>query len=302
MDFRPIAVADGPLFREYAFADSFMGTEVCFTDMFSWGKNFSCEIAFSDGFIFLRGVPNGDEKKAFYFYPLGVGNLKTALDTVMVLAEKTRNKTICAVDDRRKAVLEQMFPGTFAFFEKRDSFDYIYLSSSLAALSGKALHSKKNHVNKFLKTYGGDFSVEDIFPGNFDACLELNRKWCRRLRSEDPAAPHCEDDGESCAVKRTLENYEALGCRGILLRVGGKPAAFTIGTSVRDNLFVIHFEKALTEYEGAFAAVNYFFAKKLTAYQYINREEDMGIEGLRRAKLSYLPAILYRKYHAKLLS
>lgn len=301
MDFRTIAVEDGPLFREYAGKSSFLGTEVSFTDMYSWGANFGCEIAFSDGFLFLRGVPKGDESKAFYFYPLGSGDQKQALDLVLALAEKTQKKVLCAVDDQRRDVLESYFPGRFSFEEQRGSFDYIYLSSSLASLSGKALHSKKNHLNKFLKRYP-EHTVEPVSSENFSDCLAVNQMWCRKRREADPAAPHCENDGEFCAVKRTLAHYDELGCRGILLRIEGKPVAFTIGTPVRDNLFVTHFEKALTEYQGAFAAVNYFFAQELTRYQYINREEDMGIEGLRKAKLSYCPAILYRKYHAKILS
>lgn len=301
MDFKPIAIQDGKRFREYAKASSFMGTEVCFTDMFSWGRAFGCEVCFEDDFAFLRGVPGGREEKAFYHFPFGKGKLKPALEKVISLAEQTKNRRLTAIDDNRKAILEEMFPGKFEFTERRDRFDYIYASASLATLSGKALHAKKNHLNKFLKSHE-DYRVEELSPANYGDCLAINREWCRKRRADDPNAPSCEEGDEFCAVRRTLDHYGELGCYGILLKIADKPVAFTIGTPVRDDLFVTHFEKALTDYPGAFAAINNFFARRLQKYQYINREEDLGIEGLRKAKMGYNPEILYRKYDAKIIS
>ena len=119
----------------------------------------------------------------------------------------------------------------------------------------------------------------------------------------DPAKIEELIDDETCAINMAFRSFEELKLSGGLLRVDGKPVAFTVGEEINPEVYLLHFEKALSGYEGLYAAINHeYAANHLENYRYINREEDLGIEGLRKAKLSYNPAILLEKYSATLLS
>ena len=188
---------------------------------------------------------------------------------------------------------ESLFPGKFDYIPLRDDFDYIYRSEDLISLAGRKLHGKRNHLAQFNRSY--QWTYEDVTRDNFRDCLEVAHAWCLKNGS-------CGEDGrseENCAVASSLHNFEALHMKGGLIRIDGKPVAFSIGEEVNPRCFVVHFEKALDGYNGLYPAINReFAARALSGYEYINREEDMGIEGLRKAKLSYYPAILLEKYMA----
>ncbi|MFY9377952.1 MAG: phosphatidylglycerol lysyltransferase domain-containing protein, partial [Peptococcia bacterium] len=191
----------------------------------------------------------------------------------------------------------QFFPGKFSYQDDREGYDYIYTLEKLVSLSGKKLQSKRNHINRFIAN-NADWSFEEISQDNLSECWEMNQEWCRQNG--------CKDDEllneEYCAVRRCFNNYEALELEGGLLRLAGKVIAFTMGERLNSDTYVVHIEKAFGEIQGAYQLINREFAKLIQERHpdivYVNREEDMGYEGLRRAKMSYRPVRMEEKYVA----
>ena len=179
------------------------------------------------------------------------------------------------------------------FTADRDYADYVYLRSDLATLSGKKFQAKRNHINKFKKTYNYEYTP--ITADRIRECLDLEAEWCKVNNCDQ----HEGTGNERRALIYALHNFDALGLTGGILHVEGKIAAFTFGMPINQDTFGVHVEKADTRIDGAYAMINYEFANHIPEqYIYINREEDLGIEGLRKAKLSYQPAIILEKYVA----
>ena len=164
----------------------------------------------------------------------------------------------------------------------RSIAEYIYDANSLLTLSGKKLHTKRNHVNTFKNTY--NYRTEKIDSHNL-------------AEAADFVYAHCNSDEESVAMHRFFDAYLSLNVVGMLLYVDNQLVAVTAGEFINDETALIHLEKADTDFSGAYAAVNQLFIENYFATaKYVNREEDMGIEGLRRAKMSYRPSFLLEKY------
>ena len=175
----------------------------------------------------------------------------------------------------------------------RDHADYIYLRESLAALSGKKLQAKRNHVNRFKALYP-DYRYEELTDEWVPACLDLTRRW---VESRQDEAEKRAVAAESEAIQRALAHREELDLRGGVLLVGEQIAAFTYGAPICRDTFDVCVEKADVEFEGAYTVINKEFVSRLPEqYKYVNREEDLGVEGLRKAKLSYQPEMLLMKY------
>ena len=214
------------------------------------------------------------------------------------------------VEEAPKAELESLFPGRFSFSADRDSFDYIYTREKLAGLSGKKLHQKRNFINRFLAECS-DWSYEPISARNIGECLEMNDEWCRLNHcpaddvepEERPEEREPDNDlgQERCAVHNALEHFFELNMFGGLLRANGRVVAFTAGELYRGDCVMVNIEKAFLEPEGCYAMINNQFARSLPeSVLYLNREDDAGDEGLRRAKLSYNPDIMVEKYDVSL--
>lgn len=183
--------------------------------------------------------------------------------------------------------VEAMFPGKFEFEPLRDSYDYIYLTENLINLPGKKFHGKRNHIAAFVRD--NEWSYEPITADNLDECIAMNAEWERRNREKDPEAM----DDELDAINISFKNYFELGFVGGLLRANGEVVAFTFGEEMNPEMFCTHIEKAYADVRGAYPMINReFAANALSQYKYVNREDDTGSEGLRKAKLSYYPDIL----------
>lgn len=287
LELKPIELGDQSWIKPLLKTADFRGSVYSFGSHFIWGKQYQVQVGrFQDRYI----VSTGAEKPSFLF-PVGSSPLKPAIEAIMEHCTETGVPfRMHGILEESKAELEAAFPGQFSFAEDRDSFDYIYTSESLATLTGKKLHAKRNHINQFIQ---GNWSFEEITPENQAECLEMNEQWCEvNGCSEDENKQR-----ERCAVQRSFDHYDALGFRGGLLRLDGRVVAYTVGEPLNSDTFVIHFEKAFSEVRGAYPAINQMFVKNcLSEYRYINREEDMGLEGLRKAKLSYQPEILLTEY------
>ena len=198
--------------------------------------------------------------------------------------------TLVGADATVVEQLEDAFPGRFAFTSQRGDFDYIYRTRDLAELPGSAYHAKRNHIAGFSRKFNWTF--EPIDGRNTAEVEAMAQEWCRQKGN-------CKDKGlrtENCAIREVLRHREALSVRGGLIRADGRVAAFTFGSPINDKVFDIQVEKALPSFPGAYAVINQAFASTLTAYPFLNRENDLDIEGLRKAKLSYHPAMVLEKY------
>ena len=175
--------------------------------------------------------------------------------------------------------------------DDRDNWDYVYLQQNLATLAGRKYHGKKNHCNAFVKEHP-DYVYEEMNRSNIEECLAFGDMWCERRMSDDPSLV-C----EKCAIHEALDNFEALKLRGGVIRIDGKVEAFSFGEKINDDTAVLHVEKANPEIRGLYAVINRDFAKNAWGdVTYLNREEDMGHEGLRMAKESYKPEFMVKKY------
>lgn len=268
--------------------------DLSFANLCSWRFLYHTEYALADGILVFR-FRSGEEIN--YMMPVGEGDLKSVFETLLNECETGGYPFLMrGICEQHLPLLEQLMPGRLAFSTDRNYHDYIYLRTDLAALKGKRFQPKRNHVNKFLKTYS-DWSYVPITPERIPECLEMERQWC--------IANNCEQQeglgNERQAVVYALNHFEKLGLTGGILRVNEKTVAFTFGMPINENTFGVHVEKADSNIEGAYAVINQQFARHIPEqYTYLNREEDLGIEGLRKAKLSYQPVLILAKYTATL--
>jgi len=200
-----------------------------------------------------------------------------------------------------QASLEALFPGKFRYHFDRDAFDYVYDIHDLADLKGRKFQRKRNHLNRF-RDANPDHTLTPITQENLPQVRLLVQRWYALRLEQDP---HADFLLEQAALKKALDHLQALGLEGLLLSVDDQPVAMTLGSRLNSQTFDIHFEKALDVADGAYAAINNGFARylreKYPEVRYLNREDDMGLEGLRKAKLSYNPDHMVDKSWAHLL-
>lgn len=271
------------------FSSGMTGCDAVFGTLYLWRNEYKIKICRRDEFLFRMYGYGG---KISYGIPIGKGDIKSAVD---LLIEDARARglgelNLTGVDSENAERLSKLYPGKAEFISHRESADYIYLQSDLALLSGRKYHGKRNHISKFTRLYPS-YTLEKITRENIEDALEVSRRWAAENNDSEK-----DFDGETRAINEAFENFDALGLFGAIMRVDGKPVAMTVAEAVNDEVADIHFEKALSEYQGAYTMLNREFAHKyLSDFKLINREEDLGIEGLRKAKLSYYPLVLLEK-------
>ena len=269
--------------------------EYSFANLCIWGRQ---QAAMVDGFLVLFSQ---FDRRAVYPFPVGEGEILPVLDAIIHDARQ-RGIPCCitGLNQENIATLEHYYPGMFLCQCDRGSFDYVYHIDDLADLKGKKYQKKRNHVNRFRALYP-HWHVEPICTGNLDAVREMAVDWYRIRQEHDPQGNY---HLEKTALKRALDNYEALQLEGLVLMDGERVLAFSMASFLSEDTMDVHFEKAREDADGAYAAINQAFARylreKYPQVRYLDREEDMGLEGLRKAKLSYYPDHLKEKCWARL--
>lgn len=236
-----------------------------------------------------------------YLWPAGEGDPTPALDALTQDARaEGQPLRLIALTLYHKNWLEDHYPGRFCFEQARDGFDYLYSVDRLADLPGKKLHAKRNHIHRFDEQFP-DWLFEPIGPENLAECVEMEAKWYAEQVEADRADANLGHERD--AVNTALSHMEELGISGGLIRAGGQVVAFSLGSLTTADCYNVHFEKAYGEIQGAYAVINREMARWVRStfpqVAYLNREDDMGLEGLRKAKLSYYPDILLKKYSAR---
>lgn len=271
-----------------------MASDASFANIYLLRNKYSTKISRYKDFIIRKY--SGKGARCGYTFPLGKGDVAKALAEIEKDAKECGERLQFAfVTEEQKEVLENAMPARFCYSSDAGDSDYIYLRSELASLSGKAFHKKKNHFSKFVRTYP-DYKYYEIGACNiYDAQKVADAWYYEHLQDEDASQL-----AEYKAIKEALENFEELGLIGGIIYVNDSPCAITIASKINENTVDVHFEKAVGEYalNGGYAAINKLFSEKLDGVTWLNREEDIGIEGLRKAKLSYRPKIMLKKYSA----
>ena len=271
-----------------------MASDASFANIYLLRNKYSTKISRYKDFIIRKY--SGKGARCGYTFPLGKGDVAKALAEIEKDAKECGERLQFAfITEEQKEVLENAMPARFCYSSDAGDSDYIYLRSELASLSGKAFHKKKNHFSKFVRT-NPDYKYYEIGACNiYDAQKVADAWYYEHLQDEDASQL-----AEYKAIKEALENFEELGLIGGIIYVNDSPCAMTIASKINENTVDVHFEKAVGEYalNGGYAAINKLFSEKLDGVTWLNREEDIGIEGLRKAKLSYRPKIMLKKYSA----
>lgn len=269
-----------------------MNCEYTFGNLFLWSAAYRTKISHYKNFLICRWGKNEDTT---YSVPIGCGDFKEAVLEIINDAKMLGiTPHFAGVTEHYKALLNECLPNKFVFSHDDGDNDYIYNVSDLANLSGKRYHGKRNHISNFKKN-NPDWKYEEISEKNISECIELHSSWIY-----DKDKNEADYSFEFEAVLNGFENYKALGMVGGIIRVQSKVIAYTYGEPLNDECFVTHFEKAPADIQGAYAIINQEFAKRLLEknYKYVNREEDLGIAGLRKAKQSYKPVLWLNKDNA----
>lgn len=296
IDYKPICPEDKSKYESVLSNVGERGCEYSFTNLYLWGRQ---RMALEDGNITVFSQFN---RKSVYLFPVGNGDLKATLDKIIHdAAVRGIPCRLTGLSQQDCSLLETLYPGRFRIHTDRNSFDYLYSIDALADLSGRKMQRKRNYLNKFRQNHPNAVT-EPISKANTHLAMEMVEKWYAMRLEEDPTRDF---HMERAAIGKALQHWEELGMEGLLLRVNGEVAAMTMGSRLFADTFDIHFEKAMDRFDGAYAAINREFAAYLRSkypdVKWLNREDDMGLEGLRKAKLSYQPARLLEKYWACLL-
>ena len=284
LEFCEIKIEDKEWIKPLLKLAGYRGCEYTFGNNFLWSEAFDIKVArYKDFYL----VQSGDS----YFYPAGKGDIP---EVVSLLRQhcKQQGKTLCFASSPKSGMelLKEMYGDSIQVTEKRDFFDYCYNYNDLSTLVGKKFHSKRNFINRF-ENYR--WSYEEITAENISDCKQVLQQWYEE--NKDNADSSMQQ--ETAVANKGLCCFTELDFVGGLLKVEGKPVAFTYGEAVNDDTFDVHVEKALSLYDGSYPMINKQFVSRLNPeYKYINREEDMGEENLRKAKLSYHPAFMEEKF------
>ena len=287
-NWKKIELSDKDIIQKYYKWENAGSCELTFANNYLWAPHYGVEYTvIEDMLVFLSG-----KKNFSVTFPIGSGDLKQTLELLQTwFEEKGQAFRMHLVSPSQFERLEALYPGKFQIAYDRDAADYVYESEKLITLSGKKLHGKRNHINKF-KEMHSEWSYEEITDENVEECVEMAQKW--RVLSG------CEDDpdkqAEFCVTLNALKMRKELDLRGGLLRAEGEVIGFSLGEPGGNDTFIVHIEKAYADIQGAYPMINQQFVLHEAAdYRYVNREEDTGAEGLRKAKLSYYPVMMLEK-------
>lgn len=268
------------------------GCEYSFANLNLWGRQ---RCAFVEGFLVLFSQ---FERRSVYPFPVGKGDIKPVLDAI--IQDARERGIVCRLAGLTAAdcmTLDELYPNQFRIHPDRNGCDYIYDIHDLADLKGRKFQKKRNHLNKFREAHP-DCKAQPITQENLPAVQEMVAAWYAQREGHDDY--HL----EQLAIKRAFANMEALGLEGLVLTENGRILAMTMGSRLSQTTFDVHFEKALEEVDGAYPAINQAFAahlrEKYPDLMYLDREDDMGLAGLRKAKLSYNPHHMVMKFWARL--
>lgn len=293
INFRTIELKDKKQYNEYLYQDTPRGCEFSFSNLFMWGLQGVAEI---DNHLVLY---SRFDNHCFYPFPIGSGDKRKVLETLFADA-KERGVCPCltGLNENAKEILESLYPNQFYYHADRGGFDYVYDINDLADLKGRKLHRKRNHLKHFKKNHP-DYTVTPVTLENMDRVRAFVSEWYKLKLEDNPDGDYRH---EQAALEKVFTHYNDLEMEGLLLEEHGEVLGITMASQMYPDTYDVHFEKARGDVDGAYTTINSEFANyirnKYPHIKYLDREEDMGIPGLRKAKMSYFPHHLVKKYRA----
>lgn len=294
LEFRQIQLSDRDRVNKSLKESDFMGCEYSFANNLAWCRLAGSEICFFKDFYIVCAFET-DDRIPLFTLPSGAGDYHEVISEMKRFAENSGCPLqISGVTENSLEMLKELFPDSFDFSLDRDGSDYIYLRSDLAELAGKKYHHKRTHLARFNEL---EYEFSLIRETDYDDCMSFIAD---DYNSREDSGTNHSSIAEQYAVNTFFNFFQELNLFGGIIRINGKTAAVTVGEKLNSDTFCIHIEKADRKYSGIYAGINNCFVRACTdGYKYINREEDLGIDGLRKSKLSYYPAFLLNKYIVK---
>ena len=292
LNYHPVEAADAAWAVPLLEMSGSLSCEYAFVTIFMWSHVYHTRIARYKDWVVAR---SDGHHSLHYLYPAGQGDEREVLEEILAEAKADgRRLVLFSLSEAMKERLEGWFPGQFSIREARDNADYLYNTADLRDLAGKKYQKKRNHAARFERE-NPDWAFHEITPEAMPQIRQFNNEWCQLYDHRDEAGIQAEHR----AIELVFRHYEELGLKGGYLTAGGQVVAFSFGSRINALAFDTHVEKARYDLDGAYAVINREMARAFGGpYQYINREDDLGEEGLRTSKLSYHPARLEVKYLA----
>ncbi len=291
--FKPVDLHHREIIQDYLTAYQPQTSEWTFTNLFMWRRRHQYYWSiYKEWLLVVSLVPDAEP---YGMPPVGPPSRLEATRTLLQWFQETHGIAGRIERSDQRLIDELQNPPDLAFEATRDHFDYVYRSEDLIRLAGRRYHAKRNHLNKLNRAYR--FVYEPLAPTHIDDCLELAEKWCQWRR--------CDEDlnlvGEWDATREALRHFEALAMQGAVILLNQRVEAFALGELLNPQTAVVHVEKANPEIPGMYTLINQQFCEHhWSEVPYINREQDLGEPGLRKAKLSYYPERLVEKYRVRL--
>ena len=292
--FVPLELKDQEVFQTFFSAYRPEISELTFTNLFIWRSHYKFQWSIYRDWLVIISVEG--EYGTFAIEPIGPSPRYEITRLVLEWMRDEKNVKNSRIERADNRIVEEVRGINGISVEPtRDHFDYVYLRDDLVKLGGNRYRSKRNHINQLVRAYS--YRYEQLAPDHINDCIAVQEKWCLLRR--------CEDDidliGEWDAVKEILRCYMNLNVQGAVITIENKVVAFTIGQMLNENTAVIHIEKADPEIPGLYPVINQQFCENnWQGVRYINREQDLGIPGLREAKLSYYPDHMVNKFRITL--
>lgn len=290
LTFRPVSLTDRSTVEHYMKRYPRRSLNYSFEVLYLWRESCEFEICEQGGFLLIKTFIHCNHN---FLFPIGEGNLTEAIELMMAYATARKcSFNLFQLTAAERSEVDLLFPGRFRFEEQRNEMEYLYQRERLATLQGKKLQPKRNHINALSKEV--DWQFEPITSENLTACIALNERWKLEqleLESEDVKM-------ENEALANAFDDLFLLDLDGGALRISGEIVAFSIGCRLTEDCYLVLFEKADSNIRGAYPLINREFVTAFVdeSITYINRGEDAGDEGLRKAKLSYYPDLMEPLY------
>ncbi len=294
IDFKPVTFKDKALYESYLTDIDDRGCELTFANLCFWGQQNMAVV--HDHIVLFSHF----DDLTIYPYPIGKGSKKAVLDAIIKDAEERGIECIISsLNEKAKHTLEMYYPDMFRYYFDPASYDYVYSIDDLADLKGRKYQKKRNHHNRFCQSYP-DHTVVPITEANISELKQMVDEWYEEKAAEGADESY---EMEKAAISKAFKWYTRLGIEGLVILNEGKVLALTLGSRMSKDTFDVHFEKARSDSDGAYTAINREFARyirdKYPEIRYLDREEDMGLEGLRKSKQSYYPHHMIAEYWAR---
>ncbi|HQP91283.1 MAG TPA: phosphatidylglycerol lysyltransferase domain-containing protein [Candidatus Omnitrophota bacterium] len=281
---RPFTLDDKPVIDEFLKKYPPLISEMTFTNLFAWQDAYRFELAVLEGCLLV--VSKKDQNHINIFDPVGSEEEKKR--AVIMALSRDNVKFIRISEDTVNSLKDEKI---FKINEDRDNFDYVYLSKDLIELKGADFDAKRNFLKRFKDSY--KFEYKEITSQNVEVCLAFEEEWCLARDCYRTEGLMC----EKLAVEKMLKNFKHLSIKGGMIEINGKVEAVSLGEPLNQDTFVVHVEKANGDYVGIYQAINQLFCEnEAKGFIYINREQDLGVSGLRKAKGSYHPHHYIKKF------